>query len=587
MTAEASNRIPPVLEETEGWAQIDRQGRIVFFSAGAVKITGVAEGEALLRDYRLIFPASAKNSELIEEVMKKGGLYSNISLEVLHKEGVRLKVSASIAPVIDSMNSVMGVTIAMRDKRERQALYNLLEEKTIELISERNKLQSIFDSRIEGTFTIDRNCRIVSFNRSAERITGYPAAEAVGKKCWEIFDAHFCYHECPVGVAKKALTLEKPSNFREIYITRKDNEKNPVRLTTAPLISSGGEHIGAVDSFQDMSELRNLSEHLEKRFRLHNIIGRSKGMEQVYWMIENVSKNDSTILITGESGTGKELVARAIHLNSYRKTGAFTAVNCSSFAETLIESELFGHEKGSFTGAVQAKPGRFETAHGGTLFLDEIGDLSPAIQVKLLRVLETRWFERVGGIKPQKLDVRLIAATHKDLGEEVKTGRFREDFYYRINVVNIHLPPLRERVDDIPLLAQDLIGKFAEKFNKSITGLTPAAMSVLQNYHWPGNVRELENALEFAFVMCHQELIEVEHLPPKIIGARGNDFIRQIWEDSPMSWPQAEREMINAALHKFAGNRLQSAKALGIGKATLWRKMRKYGMIEGKIQSAK
>jgi len=575
-----SNNIRFSAEETEGIIQIDGQRRIVFFNQGAEKITGFSAAQALMRDFSLIFSHLAKNYPLIEETLASGKSHSHIALDIACRGGIVLTVSASIMPISPMVNSTAGAMIVMRDKRERQVLYDLLEEKTIELINEKNKLQAIFNSRLEGTFTIDKSCKILTFNRSAERITGYSSAEVMGKKCWQVFDSGFCLNECPVGLTKKALSLEKHSNCREIYITQKDGRKIPVRLTTVPLIESGEEQIGAIDSFQDITELHNLSEHLEKRFRLHNIVGRSHGMEQVYWMIENVAKNDSTILISGESGTGKELVARAIHLNSYRKAGPFIAVNCSAYAESLIESELFGHEKGSFTGAVQAKIGRFETAQGGTLFLDEIGDLSPAVQVKLLRILETRWFERVGSIKSKKLDIRLIAATHKDLAQEVANGRFREDFYYRINVVNIHLPPLRERADDIPLLVQDCIAKFALRFNKSISAISPAAVAILQKYAWPGNVRELENVIEHAFVMCHQEYIDVEHLPLKIIETGENSIIRGIWNGSQLTLEEMEKEMITAALHRYQGNRFKTAKALGIGKATLWRKMHKYNLMD-------
>jgi len=459
----------------------------------------------------------------------------------------------------------------------RRRLYDLLEEKTLELISERNKLDSIFNSLLEGALTVDKQCNITAFNRSAERISGWHGEYAVGKKCWEILNSYFCAYECPLGISKKAASVEASPSFKEIFILRKDGRKIPVRLATAPLYDADKRLIGAVDTFQDISELKNLSAHLEERFRLHDIIGKSPAMEKIYWLIENVSKSDSTVLITGESGVGKELVARAIHLNSHRRAGAFIALNCSAYAESLIESELFGHEKGAFTGAVQSKPGKFESAQGGTLFLDEIGDLSPTLQVKLLRVLETRWFERVGGAKPIKLDVRLIAATNKNLGEETRRGIFREDLYYRINVINLHLPPLRERREDIPLLTQNLIVKFSRKFNKSIAGVTPGVMNLLCSYGWPGNVRELENVLEHAFAMCHQEEIDLKHLPAKL-QTFASAFHNETSNEIPITLEDNERELIVSTLRKMNNSRKKTAEKLGIGKATLWRKLKRYGI---------
>jgi len=352
-----------------------------------------------------------------------------------------------------------------------------------------------------------------------------------------------------------------------------------VRVTTAPLYNADGEHIGAVETFQDITELRNLRNHLANRFRLSNIIGRSEGMEKVYRLIEDVSKSNSTVLITGESGTGKELVARAIHLNSYRRSDPFVAVNCSAFAETLLESELFGHERGAFTGAFQTRLGRFEIAQGGTLFLDEIGDISPAIQMKLLRVLETRQFERVGGTKSIKIDVRLIAATNKNLTEEVEAGRMREDFYYRINVINIHLPALRDRIDDLPLLIQNLIDKNSQRFNKSIMGITSSALKLLKAYNWPGNVRELENVMEHAFVMCHDEMIDVTHLPEKFHTTHHGEEKEDETLTTEAPLKLAEKVLIRSTLKKFDGHRGKTAQALGIDKSTLWRKMKKYELI--------
>jgi len=446
----------------------------------------------------------------------------------------------------------------------------------VTLQNEKNKLQAIFDSRLEGTFTIDKNWKITSFNLSAQKITGYSIDEAIGKYCWNIFQSKVCRNGCHMECTMKN---EEVIFENELTITRKDGRQLPLRINSAPLFDASGKQIGGVETFQDLSEIKNLSTHLEDRFQFEKIIGRSKIMQNVYALIESVAPTDSTVLITGESGTGKELVARAIHLNSERKLGPFIAVNCSAFVETLLESELFGHEKGAFTGAIRSKPGRFEMADKGTLLLDEIGDLSPAVQVKLLRVLETQQFERVGGTKPIKVDVRILTATHRNLEEEIKSNRFRDDLYYRLNVINIHLPPLRQRKDDIPYLVNHFIENFRIKFNKPIEGISPPVLHLLKNYHWPGNIRSLENALEHAFVLCHEKIIQTKHLPERLLSKKVKikESIQPTQQNNPVE--DAEKLQILSILEKYHGHRGKTAIALHIDKSTLWRKMKKYGLI--------
>ncbi len=296
-------------------------------------------------------------------------------------------------------------------------------------------------------------------------------------------------------------------------------------------------------------------------------------MDRVFTLLDSVSQTDSSVLITGESGTGKELVARAIHLNSVRQKGPFVALNCSAFAESLIERELFGHEKGAFTGAISTKVGKFELAQEGTLFLDEIGDISRPVQTKLLRVLETRQFERVGGNKTIKMNARLIAATNKVLHDEIEAGRFRKDLFYRINVINIHLPPLRERMDDFPLLVSHFITHFNERFSRKIVRFSPEAYDLLTKYDWPGNVRELENAVEHSFVLCGGEVIGPECLPERL---------RTAPRDAPVtiasSIKGAEKDVIVGVLRKHNGSRVKAAAELGMNPSTLWRKMKKLGI---------
>jgi len=363
----------------------------------------------------------------------------------------------------------------------------------------------------------------------------------------------------------------------EVEICAKGGRKVPISVNTALLYDTEGNVIGAVETFRDLSEVRQLTRALETRYQFANILGKSKPMQELYDLLENVVETDATVLIQGESGTGKELVARAIHFHGPRREKPFIPVNCSALSENLLESELFGHEKGAFTGAIRTKPGRFELANGGTLFLDEVADMSPALQVKLLRVLDEQSFERVGGTQRIQVDVRIIAATNKDLLREVEEGRFREDLFYRLNVVPIWLPPLRQRLEDIPLLVEHFIERLNRKMNRHIRSISPEAMDLLMSYHWPGNIRELENAIEQAFVRCRGETILPEHLPAVLLSSHK----RTVFSIPSLKLPlqETEKEIIRQALLEANQSRMAAARKLGISKATLWRKMKKYGLL--------
>ena len=497
----------------DGIIALNAEKKIIVFNEAACRITGFSEKEILSNDIYILIHEFKDEQSFIMQSLEEGEIYTNIPLTLNCANNKILQVTASITPVIQPLQGILGVIIVFRDTQETLTLYAELQEKNKVIIEEKNKLEAIFRSRLEGTFTIDMNGVITSFNRAAEKITGYSEKDVIGKEYWEVIlpgtnkeSSHF----------KSIFSEDIYSKQRELLLNRKDNSKVPVRGNSSPLIDASGYIIGAVLSFQDISELKNLSNHLEERFHFNNIIGRSKVMQDVYNLMENVIKTDSTLLITGESGTGKEMVARAIHLNSERKSEPFIAINCSAFAETLLESELFGHEKGAFTGAIRRKPGRFELAGEGTIFLDEIGDIMLPVQVKLLRVIENKQFERVGGTDTLDLKARIITATHRNLEVEIAEGRFREDLFYRINVIDIHLPPLIKRYGDIPSLVHHFMQKFNKKFNKDITDISPSAMQVINNHSWPGNIRELENIMEHAFVVCPGKIIETEHLPAKL-----------------------------------------------------------------------
>ncbi len=441
----------------------------------------------------------------------------------------------------------------------------------------RENIEAILDAVTDGIFTTDERLRIVQFNRAAEEITGFSRDEALGMPCLEIFQQILSGQECLVC---KAIEKEEYVRLVEREITRKDGRRGLVLVTTTPVREAGGRRAGVVVVFRDIQELKELTEQVKGRATFAGLIGKNHRMRQIYRLVEQVADSTASVLVEGESGTGKELVAKAIHSCSPRANKPFVAVSCAALAEALLESELFGHVKGAFTGAVTSKVGRFELADGGTLFLDEIGDISPAIQVKLLRVLQEHTFERVGESRPRTVDVRIIAATHRDLHQLIAEGRFREDLYYRLKVVPISVPPLRERTDDIPLLAAHFVERFRKETGKPITGVTPDAMSALLDYPWPGNVRELENAIEHAFVRCTGTEITLVHLPQEVRGAiRWPQAGHEGGQAAPSPVASSERERIVQALNEAGWNRASAARRLGLSRVTLWRKIREYGII--------
>ncbi|AFH48817.1 Response regulator [Ignavibacterium album JCM 16511] len=557
----------------DGIIVIGKDKNIIVFNEAASRITGFSEDEVIGENFEFLFKKNIDEKRFIIDALEENLSISNLSINITDFKGNLKNVLASISPIKRDGN-VLSVVFVFRDTKEMLSLAEEINEKTLELIDQKNKLDAIFNSNIEGTFTIDNDWTVTSFNTSAEKITGYKKTEAIGKKCWEIFNSSICRNGCHM---EQTLLKGKAMVGNELEIVHKNGIKIPIRVNSNILINNKNEKIGAVETFLDISELKNLSAHLNDFFKYENIVGRNKEIKQIISVLESVSQTDTTVLITGESGTGKELAARAIHLNSSRKTGPFIAVNCSAFVESLIESELFGHEKGAFTGAIKTKIGKFELAQGGTLFLDEIGDLSIAVQTKLLRVLETREFERVGGNKTIKMDARIIAATNKNLMDEIAAGRFREDLFYRLNVINIHLPPLRERMDDLPLIINHFIESFNQKFNKNIKQFSSSAFDILMEYNWPGNIRELENVIEHCFVLCSGDIIQVECLPKRLREQKPKKSDSQN-QNPKKGFKDAERELIISILEKNNHNRTKAAKELNINPSTLWRKMKKLGI---------
>jgi PAS domain S-box-containing protein len=428
----------------------------------------------------------------------------------------------------------------------------------------------VFNSIPHAIFTVDEHCAITQFNRAAERITGFRRDEVLGCHCAEILRSDGCDKNC---LLRDSMGGGESHRDSETTILRRDGEMVLVAVSTAALRDAEGRILGGVEMFRDLSDVVELRRQLEASYTTEDIISKSPAMRTVRELLPLVARSDSTVLIEGEPGTGKELVARAIHNLGPRRSKPFVGVNCSALPDTLIESELFGYQKGAFTDAKQNKPGRFALAEGGTLLLDEVGEVSPAFQVKLLRVLQEHEFTPLGGVMPVTANVRVLAATNRDLVQDVQRGRFRQDLYFRLNVVRVAIPPLRSRREDIPLLVRHFITRFNALQGRRITGISERAMARLLAYDYPGNVRELENAIEHAFVVCASSTIGSGDLPPHITGGSAQAFPSAEPTMSPLE--AAEAVAIRQSLEKHAGNRQAVAGELGISRATLWRRMKR------------
>ena len=429
---------------------------------------------------------------------------------------------------------------------------------------------AILDSIADGVFTVDENWQIRSFNRAAEEITGVPREEAIGRRCSEVFRCSMCETDCAL---QRTLKTGKPIISKSGYIINADGNRIPISVSTAVLRDAQGNVIGGAETFRDLSEVEALRQELEGRSRSGDLVSRSPLMKKVFEVLPAIAASPSTVLILGETGTGKELMARTIHDLSLRRKGPFIAVNCGALPDTLLESELFGYKAGAFTGATKDKPGRFSLANGGTILLDEIGDVSPALQMRLLRVLQERTYEPLGGTRSEPVDARVIVATNKDLAEQTRRGAFREDLYYRVNVVRVELPPLRRRKEDIPLLVDQFINRFNRLQRKQIEGIDTEALALLMAHAWPGNVRELENVIERSFILCREGLIGIEHLPEEMTACG-----RIAGEDTGVRSAHnlLDTQIIYGALERNNFNRQAAAKELGIHKSTLFRMMKRF-----------
>ena len=541
----------------DGVFTVDRDWKITSFNQAAEKITGWTAEEVIGKKCGEIFHSSVcGESCLLRSSIKTQEAHVDRTIFIKAKDGHFIPVSVSSAPLIDDRGDVIGGIETFRDTT----------------MSIRKSL--ILDSIADGVFTVDRNWRITSFNRAAEEITGWSREEAMGKSCSDIFHSSICGKNCAIA---ESLYSGGPVSSRSITTLNHRGDKVPISISAAPLTDHEGNIIGGVETFRDLTAITTLRKELTQKFTFEEIISKSTAMQRLFKIMPEIARSPSTVLILGESGTGKELVARALYNASERRDKPFIIVNCGALPETLLESELFGYKAGAFTDARKDRQGRFAAAEGGTLFLDEIGDIPQSVQVKLLRVLQEKVYEPLGSNTPVKADVRIITATNRNLQNLVHEGVFREDLFYRLNVVKIQLPPLRERKEDLPLLIEHFIKKYSAQQGKDIVGISSPALAILMRYDFPGNIRELENIIEYSFILCEGGYIQPEHLPDPFAPVNGQAALLSHGDaTSPLTLADVEKEAIALALERNKWKKMATCRELGISKDTLRRKIKKY-----------
>jgi PAS domain S-box-containing protein len=502
----------------------------------------------------------------LKETLELGVMRAQILTQILlPSEKVRF-LKYSVAPLFSQDQKIIGAVLAFHDDTLTRS-WSAWSDLGLSVAP-----GAVFEHLDRGLFIVNQRRTITAFNRTAQEITGFSPEEVVGRYCWEVFQADHCKTGCALKATLEDGVTRKDQNAR---IRDKAGRWLNLLISTAPVRNKREAIVGGVETFQFLSLALNRREERLSIPGEVEIIGRSPPVHKLLDMLPDVARSEATVVLEGESGTGKDLFAQAIHLRSPRAAGPFVAFSCSALVETLLESELFGHVKGAFTGAISNKVGRFELAKSGTLFLDEIGELKLELQAKLLRVLESKVFERVGSSQPIPMEARIIAATSRNLVEEVRRGRFRMDLLYRLRTVPFYLPPLRDRQEDLPLLVNHCLTRLNRKYQKEVRGVDPKVLSLFQNYAWPGNIRELERVLEYAFVFVKGTVITKDLLPelesPRPRPAAPPHLHRQRWD--------SERLIIQKALHQARGNRENAARVLGISRSSLWRKMKAYDLL--------
>ncbi len=540
----------------DGVFTIDRKRIITSFNRAAESITGWKQEEVIGKPCSEIFHSNVCGHDcLLQKAIDCNSMYIDRSIFIKSKDGVSIPVTISSAPLFDDFGNIIGGIETFRDNTS----------------SIRENL--ILDSIADGVFTVDRNWNITSFNRAAEEITGWARDDAMGMSCSDIFHSSICGKNCAIA---ESLYKGAPVANRSITIRNSKGDKIPISISAAPLTDHEGNIIGGVETFRDLTTITTLRQQLSQKYTFDAIISKSAGMQRLFAILPDIARSPSTVLILGESGTGKELIARALYNSSERKDKPFVIVNCAALPETLLESELFGYKAGAFTDARKDKIGRFATAEGGTLFLDEIGDLPGSVQVKLLRVLQEKVYEPLGSNTPIKADVRIITATNRDLQGLVREGSFRDDLFYRLNVVKITLPPLRERKEDIPLLIDHFIKKYSAQQGKDIVGISSGALAILMRYDYPGNIRELENIVEYSFILCEGGYIQPQHLPEPFAAGFEEAAPAPTSTTGPQTLEDIEKQAITLSLERNHWKKMVTCRELGISKDTLRRKIERY-----------
>lgn len=560
---ETLKRYQSFLNEIEdGVGETDLQGNLTFVTDAGCRIWGYSRQELFGSNFKSYVDETGV--QLLKKMYNKvyeTGKPVRFMHDIICKDGTVKIVEDSVSPIFQDDGAIIGFRSVQRDVTDREKAQK-------EIHAHRRRLEAIFSSVSDAIIMIDSDMRIIEANKSTEGICGFSIKDTGGKVFSKLSGQ--CGRAC-YGVLTQTLKKKKNISGHIIECAFVGKDHQLVSINSWPILDQKGDLMGAVMGIRDVTILNDLQKELRERHQFHNIIGQSNKMQAVYKLLENLADIDTTVMVTGESGTGKELVARAIHYEGQRALKPFIAVNCSALSENLLESELFGHVQGAFTGAIKDKMGRFEAAQGGTILLDEIGDISLLVQLKLLRVLQEKIIERVGEHLARRVDARIIVCTNKNLKEKVAAGEFRDDLYYRLKVVQIELPPLRSRLEDVPLLANHFIAVFNKKFNKKVKGVSQDVLSLFMSYNWPGNIRELEHVIEHAFILCRRELIMLEHLPRDIVEA-----IDQDWHSAHHLFSGKKTlsmDEILGVLKKTDGNKAKAARLLGINRRTLYRKL--------------
>ncbi len=531
---------------------VDNDMRITSYNRAAAEITGISRNEAINKPCHEVFHTDLCLSGCaLREAIETGKSVLKRDVQLRNKQGNKIPVSVSSAVLHDAEGNITG---------------------GVETIRNTSDFPTILDSVTDGVFTVDAQMRIQFFNRAAEEISGFPHDEAIGQHYHTIFRSSSATFACPV---KEAMETGDSVLNRGMEIIDRNNTKKPISISASVLHDNDGKIHGGVGMIHDLSVFYPLKNEMHDKFSFQNIVSRNPAMKRLFDITADIAASEATVFLQGESGTGKELFARAIHELSPRKNGPLLIVNCGALPENLCESEIFGVRKGAYTGATENRPGRLELCAGGTFFLDEIGDLPLPLQVKLLRVLENREFQPLGAKTPMKADVRFITATHRNLEEMVEAGTFRRDLYFRINIVQLNIPPLRERKEDIPLLLEIALKKFNLAYGRNINSVSPEVLNLLLTHDFSGNVRELLNLVEQSVILCHGGEIMLEHMPRGFMhGDSATKVQRRRFSKAP------EVEALCDLIVRHKGNRNGAAQELGVDRSTLWRWVRSAGLAD-------